>query len=496
MINGITHKLKNKALTCKRVGAAALVIGACLSGALPHAALASKTDFPTINVTKAQEETPLYIPFGKADMLKLDGDVSDVMVADPKIVSVQAVQANKLYLVGSNIGNTNIITLGADGEVIARYDVHVRFDVEAIQDYINKMFPDEQIKVSAVRTQIYLSGTVSTPDISSKVANIVGAYVSELQAVKGTNDELVVNNLQVRGQQQVMLQVRIIEASRTVLKELGVGSTVNDTSLSGALDIKGNNKFVSSAATGAGIGLNSDPAGTLRVLTDTGLAGIGAFSLTLNALENENLVRVLAEPNLTAISGQQAGFLAGGEFPVPVGRDQTGNIVIEFRQFGVSLNFRPVVMSDKRISLQLNTEVSSLDNTNAIVLADLTVPGLDVRRAETTVEVPSGGSLMIAGLLKSDMTKSLAGLPGIKDTPVLGKLMSSDNFARNETELVVMVTPYLVEPYKNKETAKQVKRAKSRALANAFAANMRRIFGIKEEDHIFSENTPYGYILD
>jgi len=149
------------------------------------------------------------------------------------------------------------------------------------------------------------------------------------------------------------------------------------------------------------------------LLVDSGLDGIGQIGIALNALEERNLVNILAEPNLTAVSGEQAGFLAGGEFPVPAGRDQVGNVIIDFREFGVSLNFKPVVLSGERISLQMNTEVSSLDFESAVTLANLQVPGLDIRRAETTVEIPSGGSLMIAGILRSDTLEGMAGLPGI-----------------------------------------------------------------------------------
>ncbi|HBR68761.1 MAG TPA: phospholipid-binding domain-containing protein, partial [Rhodospirillaceae bacterium] len=228
----------------------------------------------------------------------------------------------------------------------------------------------------------------------------------------------------------------------------------------------------------------------------SGIGGIGAIGLFLNALEEENMINILAEPNLTAVSGEQAGFLAGGEFPVPVGRDQVGNLVIEFREFGVSLNFKPVVMSDKRISLQMNTEVSSLDFDNAITLADTQVPGLSVRRADTTVEIPSGGSLMIAGLLQSEAVEGMAGLPGIRKTPVLGDLVSSKNFQRDETELVVIVTSYLVEPHADENKAAEVPAEQQRPLAASFAANMRRTFGLEEDDELFAKSGAFGYLLD
>ena len=230
------------------------------------------------------------------------------------------------------------------------------------------------------------------------------------------------------------------------------------------------------------------------MITDTG-TGLGNLQVVLQALEEENLVTVLAEPNLTTVSGQQAGFLAGGEFPVPVGRDQVGNLVIEFREFGVSLNFRPTVLSAERINLNLNTEVSSLDFVNVVNAGGGVIPGLDVRRAETTVEMASGSSMMIAGLLQSDALENMSGLPGIKDTPVLGDLLSSNGFERNETELVVIVTPYLVEPYREKSQAQEVTKVREYPLAKMFARNIRRSY-VHYDEGLLSGNESYGYILD
>ncbi|GJL85051.1 MAG: secretin [Micavibrio sp.] len=448
---------------------------------------------------------PLKITLGKAELIDLEGDVSDILVADPSIVDVVAIQSRRLYMVGSNVGDTNVITLDANGDIIRRIDVHVQYDVQAVQSLLESLFPDESPRVSALHDQILLTGTVSTPEAASKIQNLVAHYVSDLQDEQGTPDELISNLLEVRGEQQVMLQVKIIEATRSVLKEFGLETNFNDTNELSATTIFGglpSNSVTSghgnsaAFAAGAGLALSQDPTGIGRALIDTGIDGIGTLGLFLNALEEENMVNILAEPNLTAVSGEQAGFLAGGEFPVPVGRDQVGNLVIEFREFGVSLNFRPVVMSDKRISLQMNTEVSSLDFDNAITLADTQVPGLDVRRAETTVEIPSGGSLMIAGLLQSQAIEGMSGLPGISKTPVLGDLVSSDSFQREETELVVIVTSYLVEPYADKAKADHVPVERDNPLAISFAANIRRAFGLEDDEELFAENSPYGYLLD
>jgi pilus assembly protein CpaC len=450
----------------------------------------------------APSGAPVYITLGKAELISVDGDVADVLVANPSIIDVTAIQSNRLYVVGLGVGDTNLIALNAQGDIVKRVDIHVKYDLQAIQDVVNDLFPDENAKVGAVHDQIFLTGSASTPEKASKIVNVVGHYVSDLQDSDKPIDEQISNLLEVRGEQQVMLQVKIVEASRNVIKELGVETSLNDpdelsaTTIFGGLPSSSASRSIDSVAVGSGIALSQDPLGVGRLLFDSGLEGIGAVGLFLNALEEENLIHILAEPNLTAVSGEQAGFLAGGEFPVPVGRDQTGNIVIEFKQFGVSLNFRPVVLSDKRISLQMNTEVSSLDFSNTLAIAEIPVPGLDVRRAETTVEVASGASLMIAGLLQSEAVKGMKGLPGISKTPVLGDLVKSDSFQRDETELVVIVTPYLVNPYAEKDRAQPVQKAQSNPLAKIFAQNIRGTFDIKDEDELFAHEENFGYLLN
>jgi pilus assembly protein CpaC len=471
----------------------AVAITALCVLALPALVHAEKGDLENI-VAEAAEPGPVYITLGKAELIDVDGDIADVLVANPAIIDVMAVQSNRLYIVGLTIGDTNIIALDANGDVIKKLDIHVKYDLKAIQAMVEDLYPDEDVKVKAVHDQVVLTGTVSTPEVASRIADVVASYVGDLQEVKGTTDELINNLLNVRGEQQVMLQVKIVEASRSILKELGVNTDINDdNALSTSTLFNENTSFT--FGTGAGIGLSQDPTGVARFLTDTGIAGIGDLQFFLRALEEENLVHVLAEPNLTAVSGQKAGFLAGGEFPVPVGRDNVGNVVVEFREFGVSLNFKPVVLSSGRISLQMNTEVSSLDFDSAVVLADLNVPGLDVRKADTTVEVQSGGSLMIAGLLQSEAVKGLAGLPGINKTPILGDLVKSDSFSRNETELVVIVTPYLVEPYAEKNRAERAPAHQDNPLARSFAINVRKSYEV-DDDAIFSDDEKYGYILD
>ncbi len=463
-------------------------------------ALASKGDLRSHKAIEAAQ-APLEVTLGKADLVSLPVGVSDVLVANPSIIDVQAVQSDKLYIVGLAIGDTNVIVLDAQGNVVKRLDIHVTYDLQAIQSVVNRLFPNEDVLVGAVHGQIVLTGTVSNPEAASKITNLVGHYVSALEGADNqVADQLISNLLEVRGEQQVMLQVRIVEAERSVFKELGVDLNANDTDELAVSALFGAQPFgdvgggVNSLGFGgaAGLAASQDPAAFARGFLDTGLDGVGTLGLFINALEEENLINVLAEPNLTAVSGQQAGFLAGGEFPVPTGRDQFGNITIEFREFGVSLNFKPIVLSDQRINLQMDTEVSSLDPANAVTLADIVVPGLDIRRASTTIEIPSGGSLMIAGLLRSETTKGLTGLPGIKDTPILGDLISSDNFQREETELIVIVTGYLVEPYADTKRAEKQPQEKRSELTKIFAANIRRGYQVEDED-LFAQA---GYIVD
>jgi pilus assembly protein CpaC len=487
----------------------------------------------------------LMLTLGKAEIVTVPGSISDILVADPKIADVVALQSDKLYIVGASLGDTNIIATDREGNVLKRLNVSVSVDTVAIENMVHSLFPNEEnVKVHMIGDQLALTGVVSTPSAAQKIARLVAAHMGEIQDKGAKNaSEVIENLLEVRGEQQVMLRVRMLEMSRSVLKELGLETSANDLNegtrslfkhdapsnangLQGFLDVT------------RGTALTQDPFGIGALILDTGINGLGQLEFLLNALENDNLANILAEPNLTSVSGEQAGFLAGGEFPVPVGRDREGNIIVEYKEFGVSLNFKPIVLSEDRISLQLNTEVSSLNQSRGITLAEIQIPGLDVRRASTTVEINSGGTLMMAGLLKSESVKGMAGIPGIKDTPVIGDLLSSDSFSRDETELVVLVTPYLVQPYADKSQSvpminegdlgdlpppppagllppgkeKPVKKSEAASglpktmpapeplspnspLSKAFSKNMNRIYGDRLGD-LSKEKQSYGYMLE
>ena len=432
----------------------------------------------------------LNLTVGKADTLKINGDVADILIADPAIIDVGPLQSNKVFLVAKKTGNTNVLVFDSVGNAIEEINVHVRVDNSILQKTLQDLFPNENITVKTVNDDIVLMGSVKNPAVSSSVVEIASRFI--------TADETIINMMEVDGEQQVMLRVRILEASREVLSELGMETGLSDHTTLPLLGQAG-----AAISTTTATGLTKDPFGVGTFMYNA--ERVGNLSLTMRALEQDGLVNTLAEPNLTAISGEQAGFLAGGQFPVPTGRDRDGNITIEYKSFGVGLNFKPTVLSDDRISLQLTTEVSSLSTQNSITLAEIQIPSISMRRAETTVEMASGGSLMIAGLLKSETISQMSSIPGLNRIPIIGDLISSDSFARDESELVIIVTPYLVTPFADNKQAKLTKATqdaiemdkinnRKNYMAQAFMTSLRRHYG----DIATPVNTtsPYGYLVD
>lgn len=434
--NMIQKTMRRAALATAGLAAVVLLTAWPLTGALADKATLVES-----------EKTPMVdIMLGKAEMVDVGGDVADVLVANPSIVDVMAVKSDRLYMVGTALGDTNIIALDAQGDILKRINVHVQMDVAKLEALIAELHPYEDVKIRALTDQLILTGEVSTPATANSIAGLVAEYAAEVQGENAASiDEVVTNMLTVRGEQQVMLRVKIVEASRSALKDLGLESNTTGSNL-GAVGLD--------FATSSALGLTA-PAqlGILGLNYDSG--GFGPLNFLVRALEEEGIVNTLAEPNLTSISGEQAGFLAGGEFPIPTQIDRNGNLIYEFRPFGVSLNFRPVVMSESRISLEMTTEVSTTSFDQNLQLNGINVPTFNVRRAQTTVELPSGGTLMIAGLLQSDTVSGLTQLPGIGNIPVVGDLIKSDTFQRDESEVVVMITPYLVQPF-NRNAAKPV----------------------------------------
>lgn len=436
--------------------------------------------FSLVILTWANAVYALDLVQGKAKTVTLPGPVSEVLVADPSIVDVGAVRADQLYVIGAGLGDTNILLFDKAGALMDTLDVHVRVDEASLKNTLKRLFPKEKIQVKTVNNDVMVSGPVSSPATANAIRDVAARFAG--------GDEGIVNMMQITGEQQVMIKVKVVEVSRSILNELGL-----DTDLASPI---ANGEVTAGLTTTDSLGLSVDPSfGIGSLVYDNG--GVGPLSFVVRALERDGLVNTLAEPNLTAVSGENARFLAGGEFPIPSQRDSDGNVVYEYKPFGVSLAFKPVVLSDDRISLQVATEVSEVSFEQTLQLPGVTVPSFSVRRAETTVEMASGGSLMMAGLIESQAADTLNELPGIKNIPVIGRLVSSESFTRNESELLVMITAYLVQPFADKEqiveTPLRVKQTRPDPIAEMLAAHLSDKFGDNLPD---LRGTEYGFILE
>lgn len=391
----------------------------------------------------------ITLALSKAAIVQLDADARDVLVSDPTVVDAVIRTPRRIFLLGQKTGQTNAFFFDAAGHQMLSIDIRVERDVTDLAAMIRTDLPNSSIHVAALNDNIVLTGTAQNASDSSHAQDLAARFVGD--------PNKVANLLKISSNEQVLLKVRVAEVQRSIAKQLGIN-------LQGAFQAGGvpiiaqtsNPYSLVGAALSASSGLQLGSTGTNPLAPSPNNAqGL------LNALEQDGLIHTLAEPNMTAVSGETAKFLAGGEFPVPVSRDQYGNVTVEFKQFGVGLSFTPVVMSENRISLQISTEVSELTNTGAftqaggaaqsasgqaLVVPSITIPALAVRRAETTVELPSGGSFAIAGLLQHVTKQQLDAFPGLKDMPVLGALFRSRDFENDETELVVMVSAYLVSP--------------------------------------------------
>jgi pilus assembly protein CpaC len=376
------------------------------------------------------EVVPLTL--NKTLELKLPGAVRDVIVGSPAIADVVVRSPTQLFLVGKSIGDTNVFLLDAGGKIIERFEVNVHADTDSVKQSMADLLPGEPIDVTGAGNAIVLSGTVSSDGVGTRAMQLARRFVDE--------DAKLVNMLRVANEQQVMLRVRVSEVSKTAIKNLGIDWNLSNIAIgNGAINaiLPGAGTVLTTPATIAG--------------TATNLGPIGSLDVTLSMLEQQNLAKNLAEPNLVTVSGEVANILVGGETPIPTAQDNN-SITVEFKPFGVALSFLPVVLDSGRISLKVGTEVSALDVTNQVTLCPGCSPvsGLKVRRANSVVELPSGGSIMLGGLLSNDITNSLAGIPGAMNIPVLGQLFRSNAFQHNETELVITVTALLVKPVQPK----------------------------------------------
>jgi pilus assembly protein CpaC len=374
----------------------------------------------------------LNLPKGRSAVIDLPVDASDVFVSNPAVADAVLRTPRRIFVLGVAPGSSDAIFFDGMGRQILNLSIRVDAPTDGLSDTVSRLFPKSKVEVQSLNGHVVLSGMATNAGEADQILRLAQSLVEK--------PEDVVNLMAVAGKDQVALKVRIVEVERSMIKQLGLTTDIVYDHGTVAYGYQRANSFGSN---GSYLGSKGLCYGEKPVVANVGMTN----ATCLEAFERAGLSRTLAEPNLTAVSGESAKFLAGGEFPVPVAQDNQGRITVEFKPFGVGLGFTPVVLSNGRISLKLSTEVSELTNTGSFSLNNsFTIPALNVRRAETTVEMQSGSTLMIAGLLLQKYKSSIDSMPGLTSLPILGALFRSRDFLNDETEMVVLVTPYIVSP--------------------------------------------------
>ncbi len=450
----------------------------------PVAAAPTSTAIAQAVVSPSQE---VVLSIGRGELVNVPGNMADVFIANDSIADVQIKSQRQLYVFGKAGGETTIYASNAAGDIIWASTVRVGSNISSIDQMLSLAMPEAKVNVATMGTNtVLLTGTVAAPEDAADAQSLVEAYVGE-----GTN---VISRLRMATPLQVNLQVRIAEVSRSVVKQIGVNLATQDTTSGfrfgvgqGFSNIPG---FNPGGPAGFGVGFTTPTEGgtdipAKAVGTTLGFEGsfLGLDILSaLDLAETQGLVTTLSQPNLTALSGESAEFLAGGEFPVP-SSGGLGTTRIEYKNYGVSLAYAPTVLANGRISMRVRPEVSELSSQGAIIIDGFQVPALVTRRAETTVELGSGQSFMIAGLLSNNAQNSIEKAPGLGDIPVLGNLFRSTTFQKGETELVIVVTPYLVKPV----SANQIALPTDGYLR---PTEVQRLMGLREADGVSGATRP------
>lgn len=508
-----------------------LLVLSVFSGVISLQAFAQSGGYvpPNVHITKPGQgivARNVKLGLNKSAVLDIEAPVGEIALANPEIADIVVGSSHRLFVVGKEAGQTNAFVFDPYGAPIVNLDIRVEQDLSELSELLDKLLPDSELRVASVNGSVLLSGRVPSLADSDRAMRLSRRFVDE--------DEKLVNMMTISGKDQVLLKVRIVEMQRSVTKQLGVNLTgntsfgeltpgrlfevigsdgtpvvqewVNPTRPMDASFSTQNAFSLAGRALGglaAGIGYSNYVGGALQ----------SSIGTALSALERVGMVRTLAEPNLTAISGESANFLAGGEFPIPVAQDDDGDITVEFKPYGVGLGFTPVVLSEGRISLRVSTEVSELSTQGAfqpetvvgasgggqpIVVQSISIPALTVRRAETTVELPSGGSMVIAGLIQERTKQSIDAIPGVKDLPILGALFRSRDFQNEDTEMVVIITPYLVDPTDPNKLRTPTDGYKTASdMKTILFGKLNEVYGVNGGKKIKGEwEGPIGYILD
>lgn len=489
-----------------RAAVATLALACGVSGLSGQAAAASKIAVGTTNSSQR-----VQLGLNKSIVIDLPADAYDILVANPAVADAVTRTARRIYLFGKQVGETNIFVFGAGGEQIVSLDLAVERDVSGLESHIRRFIPTSNVRVELINDNVVLTGTVDTPLDAKRAVDLAGIFVSGGEATTGQFSQTaaggsasggvdidnpdnerrtsqIVNMLQIVGEDQVTLKVTVAEVHRSVMKQLGVN-----------LVGQGETNGITWGA------ITDNAAGLGKPLSNSGLSlASDMLSGYLNAMEQSGVMKTLAEPTLTAVSGEKATFKVGGEFNLVISQDVTpaerfenGSIKtpqqltyeVEKLEYGIGLEFQPVVLSPGRISLKVRTSVSEPTTEGSqLMQAGGNTPGATLmsirkRLADTTVELPSGGSMMIAGLVRDDVRQAVNGFPGISKIPVLGALFRSRSFERNETELVIIITPYLVRPVARNELAKPDDNFNAPSdAAGVFLGRVNRVYGTMKTD--------------
>ncbi|MAC79869.1 MAG: general secretion pathway protein [Rhodobacteraceae bacterium] len=419
--------------------------GAALLGLVLAVALAPMPGAADIvrEVNRGATST-LDVPMNRAVVVESDVPFAELSIANPGIADISTLSDRTIYVLGKSPGMTTLTLLNDAGQLITNVTVKVSADVTEFKERLRQILPDERIEVRTANDGIVLSGMVSSPQRMQRALDLAERYAPER----------VSNLMSVGGVQQVMLKVRFAEMQRAVSKSLSASLGLNGSMLGGDLGVNGgvntlNNSTALNNAMSGNIPSSNDNTGAILFGFNAGSMQVG---LLLEALEKKGVVRSLAEPNLTALSGQEAKFLAGGEYPVPVAQEE-GTISVEFKPFGIELNFIPRVIDNDVINLEMEAAVSAIDSSNGIEVNGFSIDAFTRRSTSTTVELRDGESFAIAGLIQDNFLDNAAQLPWLGDVPVLGTLFRSSDYQRNQTELVIIITAHLVTPTRGEALA-------------------------------------------
>jgi pilus assembly protein CpaC len=466
---------------------AALLGFTLVAGTLPHHAAAER-----LTVVNRNSESSLKVSMNRAVVVESDVPFAELSIANPQIADISSLSDRSIYVLGKAPGITTLTLLDGEGRLISNVDVVVSADVTEFKERLKQILPGEKIEVRTANDGIVLSGVVSSSARLQRALDLAERYAPER----------VSNLMTVGGVQQVMLRVRFAEMQRSVSKSLSASLAANGNALGGGLGLSGgtgrNVNSANQALTLSGsLPASNTNSGAMLLGFNAGAVEVGVL---LEALESKGVVRTLAEPNLTALSGQEAKFLAGGEYPVPVAQDG-GSITVEFKPFGIELNFIPRVVDKDIINLELQAAVSALDPNNGFELDAFKISAFTRREASTTVEMRDGESFAIAGLLQDEFRDSNSQLPWLGDIPVLGSLFRSANYQRSQSELVIIVTAHLVTPTRGEALALPTDRVKPPSEKDLFlfgkvAKDNRKLKGAAREVAKQDFTGSYGYVME